>query len=131
MADQDNSKKNTQQQDQKSHADQPSGYSGESPATAGKGKTTLQSNTPENRSGQINPSSPTQSTEGPSTNLGNPSAGGEGMGSMGYGGFDKPRTEDEPQNQPNATASQDAAASDSEKRRRPGSDKNEEKKEVA
>ena len=75
---------------QNENTEQPSGYSGDNPAD--KGKTTLRSTPPENKYGQINPSSPTQSTEGPSTNLGNPTiAGGEGMGSMGYGGSEKPR----------------------------------------
>ena len=71
---------------------QPSGYSGENPATAGEGETDVRSHTPENREGQINPSGPTHGTEGPSTNLGSATtSGGEGMGSMGYGGSDKPR----------------------------------------
>jgi hypothetical protein len=76
----------------KDQAVQPSGYSGENPATAGQGDTEVRSHTPENREGQINPSSPTHSTEGPSSNLGSATtSGGEGMGSMGYGGSDKPR----------------------------------------
>jgi len=55
---------------QEQRAEQPSGYSGESPATAGEGETDLRSSTPENQKGQINPTSPTHSTEGPSTNVG-------------------------------------------------------------
>jgi hypothetical protein len=44
---------------------QPSGVgpTGQHPATAGPGPTTAKSETPENRTGQINPSAPTDSTE--------------------------------------------------------------------
>jgi hypothetical protein len=49
---------------------QPSGYAGDDPATAGADRNPVSSQTPENRSGVINPSAPTQSTEGSSTNLG-------------------------------------------------------------
>lgn len=81
-----------QKRSNKDQAVQPSGYSGENPATAGQGDTEVRSHTPENREGQINPSGPTHGTEGPSTNLGSATTtGGEGMGSMGYGGSDKPR----------------------------------------
>lgn len=38
------------------------------------GKARLHSHTPENRLGQINPSAPTEATEGPSTNLADPEA---------------------------------------------------------
>ena len=37
---------------------QPSGYRGENPSTAGSGKTEVNSNTPENRLGHLNPSAP-------------------------------------------------------------------------
>lgn len=45
------------------------------PASSGTGKTRLQTNTPENRLGEINPSAPTEATEGPSTNLASTGAG--------------------------------------------------------
>lgn len=81
-----------QKRSNKNGSVQPSGYSGENPATAGQGQTDVRSDTPENREGQINPSGPTHGTEGPSSNLGSATtSGGEGMGSMGYGGSDKPR----------------------------------------
>ncbi|QHN02117.1 hypothetical protein FTO74_01020 [Granulicella sp. WH15] len=35
---------------------EPSGYRGDNPATAGPGKTEVQSSTPENRTGHLNPS---------------------------------------------------------------------------
>ena len=37
---------------------EPSGSRGDNPATAGKGPTTLHSNTPENRDGKLDPSAP-------------------------------------------------------------------------
>jgi len=37
---------------------QPSGYHGENPSTAGPGQTAVQSNTPENSAGHLNPSAP-------------------------------------------------------------------------
>jgi hypothetical protein len=43
---------------------QPSGSDGQSPATAGKTNAPLSSQTPESRQGTINPSAPTQGTEG-------------------------------------------------------------------
>src|SRR3981189_2296335 len=45
---------------------QPSGVgpTGENPATAGPTRTKVKSETPENRTGQINPSAPTEDTEG-------------------------------------------------------------------
>lgn len=48
---------------------QPSGYSGDDPSTAGYERNSVRSQTPENRLSGINPSAPTQSTEGSSTNL--------------------------------------------------------------
>ena len=39
-------------------AAQPSGYKGDNPATAGRGETTVRSNTPENALGHLNPSAP-------------------------------------------------------------------------
>ena len=48
---------------------------GAGPGSSGTGKTRLQSHTPENRFGEINPSAPTDATEGPSTNLASPEAG--------------------------------------------------------
>ncbi len=60
----------TTQQDQKQ---QPSGVgpTGKNPGIANT-NAPLRSGTPENREGAINPSAPTQSTEGPSTNLASP-----------------------------------------------------------
>jgi hypothetical protein len=51
---------------------QPSGVgpTGEHPATAGLGPTEVRSETPENRTGQINPSGPANGTEGAMTNMG-------------------------------------------------------------
>jgi hypothetical protein len=40
------------------HAVEPSGYQGNNPATAGLGPTQVNSNTPENASGHLNPSAP-------------------------------------------------------------------------
>jgi hypothetical protein len=42
---------------------------GSGPGNSGPGPVRLQSHTPENRAGAINPSAPTEATEGPSTNL--------------------------------------------------------------
>ncbi len=39
-------------------AAQPSGYTGGNPSTAGPGHTAVQSNTPENSAGHLNPSAP-------------------------------------------------------------------------
>ena len=39
-------------------AAQPSGYKGDNPATAGQGETSVQSSTPENALGHLNPSAP-------------------------------------------------------------------------
>ncbi len=39
---------------------EPSGYRGENPSTAGSGETHVQSATPENAEGQLNPSAPAQ-----------------------------------------------------------------------
>jgi hypothetical protein len=44
---------------------------GAGPGSSGSGNVRVQSNTPENRAGELNPSAPTESTEGPSTNLAN------------------------------------------------------------
>lgn len=44
---------------------------GSGPGSSGAGPVRVHSNTPENRTGEINPSAPTESTEGPSTNLAN------------------------------------------------------------
>ena len=49
---------------------QPSSSDGANPATAGKTHAPLQSQTPENRAGQINPSAPTAGTEGGENKLG-------------------------------------------------------------
>jgi len=49
------------------HAVEPSGPKGDNPATAGPGPTKVQSNTPENRLGRINPSAPEDSNTTPGT----------------------------------------------------------------
>jgi hypothetical protein len=49
------------------HAAQPSGPKGDNPATAGPGPTKVQSNTPENSLGRINPSAPEDSNTTPGT----------------------------------------------------------------
>jgi hypothetical protein len=50
------------------HAAEPSGPKGDNPATAGSGPTKVQSGTPENRLGRINPSAPEDSNTTPGTN---------------------------------------------------------------
>lgn len=42
---------------------------GSGPGSSGAGPVRVHSNTPENRTGEMNPSAPTESTEGPSNNL--------------------------------------------------------------
>ena len=42
---------------------------GAGPGSSGPGSVLVQSHTPENRTGAVNPSAPTEATEGPSTNL--------------------------------------------------------------
>ena len=49
------------------HAVEPSGPKGDNPATAGSGATKVQSGTPENRLGRINPSAPEDSNTTPGT----------------------------------------------------------------
>jgi hypothetical protein len=49
------------------HAVEPSGPRGDNPATAGPGPTKVQSNTPENRLGRINPSAPEDANTTPGT----------------------------------------------------------------
>jgi hypothetical protein len=49
------------------HAVEPSGPKGDNPATAGPGPTKVQSGTPENRLGRINPSAPEDSNTTPGT----------------------------------------------------------------
>ncbi len=44
--------------DMQKNAVEPSGYDGQNPATAGPGGTAVQSQTPENANGKINPSAP-------------------------------------------------------------------------
>jgi hypothetical protein len=50
-----------------SHASEPSGPKGDNPATAGPGPTKVQSNTPENNRGRINPSAPEDANITPGT----------------------------------------------------------------
>jgi hypothetical protein len=49
------------------HAVEPSGPKGDNPATAGPGPTKVQSGTPENRLGHINPSAPENANTTPGT----------------------------------------------------------------
>jgi hypothetical protein len=49
------------------HAVEPSGPKGDNPATAGPGPTKIQSSTPENRLGRINPSAPEDANTTPDT----------------------------------------------------------------
>jgi hypothetical protein len=49
------------------HAFEPSGPKGDNPATAGPGPTKIQSGTPENRLGRINPSAPEDANTTPGT----------------------------------------------------------------
>ncbi len=49
------------------HATQASGYKGDNPATAGPGPTAVESNTPENKEGRLNPSAPEDSNVTPGT----------------------------------------------------------------
>jgi hypothetical protein len=49
------------------HAVEPSGPKGDNPATAGPGPTKVQSSTPENRLGHINPSAPEDANTTPGT----------------------------------------------------------------
>ena len=49
------------------HAVEPSGPRGDNPATAGPGPTKVQSSTPENRLGRINPSAPEDANTTPGT----------------------------------------------------------------
>ena len=48
---------------------EPSGYKGENPATAGPGKTEVDSTTPENRLGHLNPSAPEDSNTTPGSTI--------------------------------------------------------------
>ena len=43
---------------ERKNAEEPSGYRGENPSTAGPGNTRVTSDTPENASGRLNPSAP-------------------------------------------------------------------------
>lgn len=51
----------------KKQAVEPSGPAGGNPSTAGPGKTEVQSNTPENRLGHLNPSAPGDANTTPGT----------------------------------------------------------------
>ena len=54
---------------------------GSDPGSSGPGNIHVHSNTPENRTSEMNPSAPTDATEGPSTNLASDQAdGGTGHG---------------------------------------------------
>jgi hypothetical protein len=56
-----------EQQSSKHPATEPSGPRGDNPATAGPGPTGVQSNTPENNLGHINPSAPEDANITPGT----------------------------------------------------------------
>ena len=47
---------------------EPSGYTGQNPATAGRGGSAVHSDTPENAAGQIDPSAPGETGTTPGTN---------------------------------------------------------------
>jgi predicted small metal-binding protein len=66
---------------------QPSGYTGDNPATAGPGRTDVRSNTPENTPGEINPSAPNDANIPHALNE---ELNSEALGTFGYGGEDKP-----------------------------------------
>ena len=55
----------SEQNEKRPPAAEPSGYKGDSPGTAGPGKTDVHSNTPENAQGKINPSAPEDSNTTP------------------------------------------------------------------
>jgi hypothetical protein len=57
------------ERDQKNPAVQPSGPRGDNPATAGPGPTKVDSNTPENQGGHINPSSAEDANTTPGTTI--------------------------------------------------------------
>ncbi len=57
----------TQKPEDLQHKAEPSGYKGDSPATAGPGPTEVVSNTPENEKGRLNPSAPENSNTTPGT----------------------------------------------------------------
>ena len=48
--------------------EEPSGYRGDNPSTAGPGQTAVRSDTPENKEGHINPSAPEDSNTTPGSN---------------------------------------------------------------
>lgn len=56
-----------QTQQEKGAKAEPSGYKGDNPSTAGPGKAEVESATPENRLGHLNPSSPEDSNTTPGT----------------------------------------------------------------
>jgi hypothetical protein len=61
------SQKSSYEQPPTDHATEPSGPKGDNPSTAGPGPTKIQSNTPENRLGHINPSAPEDANTTPGT----------------------------------------------------------------
>jgi hypothetical protein len=73
---------------------------GAGPGSSGTGKLRVNSNTPENRRGEMNPSAPTEATEGPSTNLAEgqtgrdiPAGGARGESKGNEGTIKKPSAE--------------------------------------
>jgi hypothetical protein len=64
---QENQSSSGHRQEDSTHAVQPSGPKGDNPATAGPGPTRVQSGTPENRQGHINPSAPEDVNTTPGT----------------------------------------------------------------
>jgi hypothetical protein len=80
-------KRQSQESQERKKESQGTDKYGAGAGSSGPGHTRVRSNTPENRAGEINPSAPTESTEGPSTNLANDQAdGGTGLGATRAGG---------------------------------------------
>jgi predicted small metal-binding protein len=77
--------------DDKNQKAQPAGYNGENPATAGPEQDPkVNSNTPENKQGTIDPTAPNRSTN-ESGDINKDAA--QGLGSVGYGGENKPMSQ--------------------------------------
>lgn len=60
-----NSSPGSAEQNKNENAEEPSGYRGSNPSTAGPGPTHVTSNTPEGKEGEINPSAPEASNTTP------------------------------------------------------------------
>ncbi|HET9741154.1 MAG TPA: hypothetical protein VFQ00_00260 [Terriglobales bacterium] len=78
MANDESNQKNESEERQKdSHGTE---KYGSGPGSSGPGQMRVHSHTPENRAGEMNPSAPTDATEGPSTNLADTRTGRSGPG---------------------------------------------------